>query len=71
MLQEHFRWSKYVSLSTIGEAHPFDAVSIELPLDAARVSRLSKPCLFRPTTSKAYPSDAASIELPSYVARAF
>ncbi len=35
---------KYVSLSTTGKAHPSDAVSIELSLDAARASRLRKLC---------------------------
>ncbi|XP_016106841.1 plastin-3-like [Sinocyclocheilus grahami] len=39
------RWSKYVSLSTTGEAHPSDAVSTEFPSDAARASWSSKPCL--------------------------
>ncbi|XP_016410565.1 nuclear GTPase SLIP-GC-like [Sinocyclocheilus rhinocerous] len=82
MLQERSRWSKYVSLSTTGEAHPSDAVSIEFPSDAARASRLSKPCLsvripakltrlMPPTTGEAYPSNATSIELPLDAARAF
>ncbi len=34
MLQEHSRWSKYVSLSTTGEAHSSDAVGSELTSDA-------------------------------------
>ncbi len=38
--------------------------------DAARASRSSKPCLFRPTTGEAYMSDAASAELLSDAARA-
>ncbi len=71
MPQERSQWSKYVSLSTTGEAHPSDAVSIQLLLDAARASRSSKPCLFRPTTSKTYPSDTTIIELLSNAARAF
>jgi len=36
MLQERTRLSKYVSLSTTGEAYPSDAVSIELMSDTAR-----------------------------------
>ncbi len=71
MLQEHSRWSKYVSLLTTGKAHPSDAMSIELPSDAARASRSGKPWLFHPTTGKAFPSDVASIELLSDTARAF
>ncbi|KAF4113932.1 hypothetical protein G5714_006477 [Onychostoma macrolepis] len=37
-LQERSRWSKYVSLSTTGEAHPSDAVSSELPSNATTAS---------------------------------
>ncbi len=56
---------------TTGKAHPSDAMSIELPSDAARASRSGKPWLFHPTTGKAFPSDVASIELLSDTARAF
>lgn len=58
----------FFSLS-VWQGYPSDAVSLDLPSDAARALPVEHPC-FLSLSGEAYPSDAVSLDLLSDAARA-